>query len=90
MNFNKCSRCGNFFSSNNPTCPSCATKDKLEMDTLKTYLSNNPAIMDNITSKYSYISKDTGITVSNLTRFLNNSNFATGLNSNIDSTNINL
>lgn len=41
MNFNKCSRCGNFFLSNNKVCPKCSPKDNLEFMTFKTYLNNN-------------------------------------------------
>ena len=40
MNFNKCERCGCFFATDNSTCPSCSTKDNIEMNTLKNYIAN--------------------------------------------------
>ena len=41
MEFNKCSRCGNFFISNDDVCPKCKTKDTLEFETFKSYIGEN-------------------------------------------------
>lgn len=65
MEFNKCSRCGNFFISNNDVCPKCVTKDTLEFETFKTYVEEN-GINDNL----DILSTETGISVKNLNRFL--------------------
>lgn len=78
MNFNKCERCGCFFATDNSTCPSCSTKDNIEMNTLKNYIINN-SISEDITTNVSAISNDTRITVKNLNRFLDNKSFASGI-----------
>ena len=41
MEFNKCSRCGNFYVSNDNVCPKCRAKDTLEFETFKTYVEDN-------------------------------------------------
>ncbi len=91
MNFNKCERCGCFFLSDNSTCPSCSTKDNIEMNTLKNYIVTN-SISEDISTNVSSISTETGISVKNLNRFLGNNDFATGINSIIkgNNTKINL
>jgi len=86
MNFNKCERCGCFFATDNSTCPSCSTKDNIEMNTLKNYIINN-SISEDITTNVSTISNDTGITVKNLNRFLDNKSFASGIETIIKSNN---
>ena len=65
MEFNRCSRCGAFFATQNNVCPNCAPKDACEQLTLKNYLEENsmPASME-------ALSADTGITIKNLNRFL--------------------
>ena len=40
MKFNKCSRCGCFFSSLDDVCPSCKSKDEIDIRTLKNFLDN--------------------------------------------------
>lgn len=65
MEFNKCSRCGNFYVSNNDVCPKCQTKDTLEFETFKTYIEENGII-----SNLDILSSETGISVKNLNRFL--------------------
>ncbi len=86
MNFNKCERCGCFFATDNSTCPSCSTKDNIEMNTLKNYIINN-SISEDITTNVSAISNDTGITVKNLNRFLDNKSFASGIDTIIKNNN---
>ena len=65
MEFNKCSRCGNFFISNDDVCPKCKTKDNWEFETFKTYIEEN-----GINENLDVLSSETGITVKNLNRFL--------------------
>lgn len=65
MDFNKCSRCGNFYVSNNDVCPKCQTKDTLEYETFKTYVENN-----GLTNDLNLLSSETGISTKNLNRFL--------------------
>ena len=78
MEFNKCSRCGNFFVSNNDVCPKCVTKDTLEFETFKTYVEEN-----GITNNLDVLSTETGISVKNLNRFLGYTDYNTLSNKNI-------
>ena len=39
MKFNKCVRCGAFFSSEDNVCPNCKSKDQVDMSTVKNYIS---------------------------------------------------
>lgn len=66
MEFNKCSRCGNFFISNDDVCPKCKTKDMLEFETFKSYISENGLI-----NNLDLLSNETGISVKNINRYLN-------------------
>ena len=65
MEFNKCSRCGNFYISNGNVCPKCSGKDNFEFSTFKTYIEEN-----GFENSLETISGDTGISVKNLNRFL--------------------
>ena len=66
MEFNKCSRCGNFFISNEDVCPKCMPKDNLEFKTFQNYIKQN-GFNENLT----LISNETGISVKNINRYLN-------------------
>ncbi len=66
MEFNKCSRCGNFFISNDDVCPKCKTKDMLEFETFKSYISEN-----GLNNNLDLLSNETGISVKNINRYLN-------------------
>lgn len=70
MEFNKCSRCGNFFISNDDVCPKCKAKDNLEFQTFKTYIEEN-----GMNNNLDVLSSQTGITVKNLNRFLDYKDF---------------
>ena len=70
MEFNKCSRCGNFFISNDDVCPKCKTKDTLEFETFKSYITEN-----GINNNLDILSSETGISVKNINRYLNYTNF---------------
>lgn len=65
MEFNKCSRCGNFYITNENVCPKCSTKDGFEFSTFKSYIEEN-----GLGNSLDTISGETGITVKNLNRFL--------------------
>lgn len=65
MEFNKCSRCGNFFISNDDVCPKCKTKDTLEFETFKSYIAEN-----GINNNLDVLSSETGISVKNINRYL--------------------
>ena len=70
MKINRCSRCGNFYTSNGDVCPNCIAKDNKELSVFKNYLENNEdeTSLNNISFK-------TGISQSNLTRFLSYEGF---------------
>ena len=70
MEFNKCSRCGNFFVSNDDVCPKCKTKDTLEFHTFQNYVEEN-----GISNNLDTLSTEIGISVKNLNRFLNYTNY---------------
>ena len=66
MEFNKCSRCGNFFVSNDDVCPKCKTKDTLEFETFKSYIAEN-----GVNNNLDILSSETGISLKNINRYLN-------------------
>ena len=66
MEFKKCSRCGNFFISNDDVCPKCKTKDTLEFETFKSYIAEN-----GLNNNLDTLSNETGISVKNINRYLN-------------------
>lgn len=65
MDFNRCSRCGNFYLSEGDVCPKCSAKDNLEFSTFKNYVEEN-----GLNDTLGNISGQTGISVKNLNRFL--------------------
>ena len=75
MEFNKCSRCGNFFVSNKDVCPKCQTKDRLEFGTFKSYIAEN-----GMNSNLDVLSNETGISVKNINRYLNYTDLNNGNN----------
>lgn len=76
MEFNKCSRCGNFFISNDDVCPKCKTKDTLEFETFKSYIAEN-----GINNNLDILSNETGISAKNINRYLNYTDLNNGNNS---------
>lgn len=70
MVFNKCDRCGCFYTSGEAVCPKCAPKDFLEMEKLESYLAENTV------NSLSDICIGTGISAKNLNRYLENEKFA--------------
>ena len=70
MEFNKCSRCGNFYISNDLVCPKCKAKDAFEFETFQSYIQEN-----GLTQNLDTISSQTGISVKNLNRVLDYSGY---------------
>lgn len=70
MDFNRCSRCGNFYLSEGDVCPKCSNQDNLEFSTFKTYIEEN-----GVENSLENIAGQTGISVKNLNRFLNYEGF---------------
>ncbi len=70
MDFNRCSRCGNFYISQGNVCPKCSSKDNFEFSTFKTYIKENG--FDN---SLDTISGQIGVSVKNLNRFLEYEDF---------------
>lgn len=64
MKFNKCVRCGCFFTSTDHTCPNCQAKDKIDFQSLKNCLENN-----NFTN-LNTLSLNSGISIKNINRYL--------------------
>lgn len=75
MEFKKCSRCGNFFISNDDVCPKCKTKDTLEFETFKSYITEN-----GLNNNLDTLSNETGISVKNINRYLNYNDLNNGNN----------
>lgn len=71
MQFNKCSRCGAFFMTNDSVCPNCKPKDMCDMNKLKNFLEEEGAF-----ASIEDISCGTGITPKNLHRFLSSDELA--------------
>lgn len=67
MEFKKCLRCGCFFLSDNNVCCNCAPKDKFELSKINNYIERNLEI-----NSIEELSVNTGISVKNLNRFINN------------------
>ena len=70
MEFKKCSRCGNFYMANGNVCPKCSSKDNLEISTLHNYIEEN-----GFNQPLEVISGQTGISLKNLNRFLEDESF---------------
>ena len=52
MEFNKCSRCGNFYISNDLVCPKCKAKDAFEFETFQSYIQENGLTIKSKNCKY--------------------------------------
>ena len=59
MEFNKCSRCGNFYLSNDDVCPKCQPKDTLEFETFKSYIEETGISSKNINRFLNYSDNNT-------------------------------
>ena len=83
MEIKKCTRCGVFFSSTDLVCSSCLTKDSLDKNNLQSYLENQFS-----TTSVADISINTGISLQNINRFLQDDTFSKYNITDIDFTNI--
>lgn len=77
MEFNKCSQCGSFFASTGKLCPNCTTIDNNKIQKLANYLEDYS--MPNSLNQLSY---DTGISVKDLSRYIQENDKFAGLCSN--------
>lgn len=68
MDFKKCPRCGNFFTSELEVCQECKTNEILDIQKLKNYFEQNGMQEGEYTLQE--ISVQTGINSRNLNRFL--------------------
>ena len=71
MEFKKCERCGCFFVSDSNVCENCNPKDTFELSKLRNYFEGE--IQANSIDS---IAVDTGISVKNLNRYLENEEFS--------------
>lgn len=70
MKFKKCIRCGAFFVTEGDVCNTCMPKDILEFNKFNNYIENNCGTSADV------ISANTGISMKNVNRYLNqNGNF---------------
>ena len=76
MKFNKCVRCGAFFSSEDNVCPNCKSKDQVDMSTVKNYISQN-----DMPKSVESLSFESGVSVKNINRFLEMKEFSAIKNS---------
>ena len=70
MKINRCTRCGSFYTSLGDVCPNCVAKDNQELSAFKNYLQQNEA-----ETSLNNVSIKTGISQTNLTRFLSYDGF---------------
>ena len=71
MNFNKCVRCGCFFTSQDLVCPNCKSKDEVDKLSLQSYLDNN-----DIPNNPEDLASLSGISVKNINRYLEMQEFS--------------
>ena len=65
MEFNKCDRCGCFFSHSGNICSNCVSKDCAEIQKLENYLEDY-----SVPNSIEQLACNTGISTRNLTRFI--------------------
>ena len=71
MEFKKCTRCGDFYVTNTIICGNCSNKENLEISKLRNYFEANDGEVPSVEQ----LSFQTGITVKNLNRQLNEHDF---------------
>lgn len=76
MQLNRCCRCGSFFTTTGDVCPNCMQKDMYEMSQLRSFLEESDITYSNTTTSLESISQSTGISVTNLSRYLSNEIFS--------------
>ena len=71
MIFNKCVRCGAFFSTEDSVCPNCKPKDEFDKASLQNFIANNE-----IPTNTKDLAFQSGISEKNVNRFLNTKEFS--------------
>ncbi len=71
MKFNRCVRCGSFYTTEDAVCPNCISKDEMEKDKLKRFLANNE-----IPKNPMDLSCQSGISMKNINRYLDTKDFS--------------
>ena len=71
MNFNKCLRCGCFFSSEDQVCPNCQTKDEVDKKLIRNFLANN-----DIPESAESLAFQSGVNIKNINRFMQSQEFS--------------
>lgn len=66
MEVTRCARCGAFYTNGGYVCSKCETKDQLELSAFKDFMEENGLDYNSLNK----VSDDTGISLSNLNRFL--------------------
>ena len=67
MEFKKCARCGCFFASPNDVCCVCEARDNQDIYNFNSYIVTSPA-----PTSIESLSFDTGVSVKNISRFIQN------------------
>lgn len=67
MELKKCARCGCFFASPNNVCCNCETKDEQDIYNLNNFLIASPE-----THSIDSLSINTGVSIKNISRFIEN------------------
>ena len=70
MIFDKCARCGCFFTTGDSVCPNCKQKDEKDMYTLRNFLSNNE-----MPNSPETLALKAGVNIKNLNRFMQMESF---------------
>ena len=71
MEFKKCERCGCFFASPSDVCSNCEAKDKQDIYNLSNYIVTSPSV-----TSIENLSYNTGVSVKNISRFIDNNSIA--------------
>ena len=71
MKFNKCIRCGCFFSSEDSLCPNCLSRDEIDKLTIRKYLKNN-----DMPQNVEALAFQSGVELKNVNRYLNTREFS--------------
>ncbi len=71
MEFKKCVRCGCFFMSNDDVCCNCSSKDSFDIQKLNNFIDS-----DNSFNSIQELSSNTGVTIKNISRFIEKSSIS--------------
>ena len=71
MKFNKCVRCGCFFTSEDSVCPKCISKDEVDKMSLKNFLDNH-----DMPKNAESLAFGSGVSIKNINRYLDTKEFS--------------